>query len=147
MKSKEQYKSKKRDASTLGAELSLSESMLLAQEKSVGNTVLLIRGRGMGEGDPEFGEHLLQTYFRALQEMVDLQGTVILYQEGVKVLQEEHPARATLLSLIRPGLDLRVCRRSLNHYKIANISEEKVIVSSMMDIACCIDEADKVITL
>lgn len=147
MKSKEQFKSKKREAAPIGTELSLTESMLLAEEQSSKNTVLLIRGRGMGEGDPDFGEHLLQTYFRALQEMVDLRGTIILYQEGVKVLEKEHPASATLLALVRPGLDLRVCRRSLNHYKISDIPEEKVIVSSMMDIACCIDEAEKVITL
>lgn len=146
MKNNDKVK-KKPQVEAIRTELNLPETLVFPSNAGNRETVLLIRGTGMGEGDREFGGRLLQGYLRALQEMVDVRGTVILYNEGVMVLQADHPARTTLLSLPRPGLEVMVCQRSLKHYGLEIAPNEEINATTLLDIACRIDEADKVITL
>ena len=128
-------------------ELKVAQSLLLDESNGGKDTVLLIRSKGMGEGDAEFGERLLQDYLRALQELVDVNGTIILYQEAVKLTQKTHPTSRLLESLVRPGIEILVCRRSLAHYELALDAESKLKDATILTIACRIHEADKVITI
>lgn len=127
--------------------MTLNESLLETSIPSGGHTVILIRSASMGEGDPELGQALLADYLRALHEIPDGSSTIVLYHEGVKVLTEAHPAYRSLLDLVRPGMEILACQRSLRYHDVSPDPESGVDAVSMMTLAMRIDEATKVITI
>ncbi|MCT4623350.1 MAG: DsrE family protein [Schleiferiaceae bacterium] len=110
------------------------------------NTLLQITRYGMGDGDKELALKLITNYFKLLIEDNRWPKIITFYNEGVKLLTDDHAVVAHLKILEEKGVKLMACTTCLEHYGIA----KKIAVGikgTMMDIITLQANADKVINL
>lgn len=78
--------------------------------------VVCIKGELMGQGDPELGKLLMETFVDNLKLQEQLPTHVILYNEGVKLAMKESPVCNSLTELEELGTRIMLCGTCIDHY-------------------------------
>jgi hypothetical protein len=108
--------------------------------------LILVTGEGMGEGDFELRQKLIQLYFRMLLENGLCPWAIGFYGAGVKLVTEGSPVLEMLDKLEEKGVLLISCITCLNHYSLTERLRVGVI-GGMHDIVAAQWQASKTITL
>ncbi len=85
-----------------------------------GNTqyVVCIRGELMGDGDPELGKVLMETFVDNLKLQEQLPSHVVLYNGGVKLATKQSPACSSLSELEELGTRIMLCGTCIDHFDL-----------------------------
>lgn len=113
------------------------------EEKTWG---VFIGSQGIGEGDPEFSQTLMNMYLYTLSESDDIPKYILFMNQGVRIPTENEEATGHLKKLIEKGSQVLVCGACLNFYHL----EDKLQagqVSNMYSISEAMIELDKLISL
>ena len=78
--------------------------------------VVCIRGELMGDGDPELGKVLMETFLDNLKLQEQLPTHVVLYNGGVKLAMKESPVCSSLSELEGLGIRIMLCGTCIDHY-------------------------------
>ncbi len=78
--------------------------------------VVCIKGELMGEGDPELGRVLMETFVENLKLQEQLPTHVILYNGGVKLAMKQSPVCNGLTELEELGTRIMLCGTCIDHY-------------------------------
>ena len=82
------------------------------------NYVVCIKGELMGEGDPELGKLLMETFVDNLKLQEQLPSHVVLYNGGVKLAMKSSPVCSSLAELEELGTRIMLCGTCIDHYGI-----------------------------
>ncbi|MCL5108423.1 MAG: sulfurtransferase-like selenium metabolism protein YedF [Chloroflexi bacterium] len=110
------------------------------------NTVLALASRGLGRGDEELGRQLAVNFLRTLAFRDEVPGTIVCYNEGVKLAEQGSPALPMLEALVQKGAEIVLCGTCVNYFQLG---ERLGIgrVGDMQGIVAALAEADKIIYL
>jgi selenium metabolism protein YedF len=78
--------------------------------------VVCIKGELMGEGDPELGKLLMETFINNLKLQEQLPTHLILYNGGVKLAMKQSPVASSLCELEELGTRVMLCGTCIDHY-------------------------------
>lgn len=78
--------------------------------------VVCIKSELMGEGDPELGKILMETFVSHLKLQDQLPSHVVLYNGGVKLAQKSSPVCDALAELEELGTRIMLCGTCIEHY-------------------------------
>lgn len=78
--------------------------------------VVCIKGELMGQGDPELGKLLMETFVDNLKLQEQLPTHVILYNGGVKLAMKESSVCNSLTELEELGTRIMLCGTCIDHY-------------------------------
>lgn len=78
--------------------------------------VVCIKGELMGEGDPELGRVLMETFVDNLKLQEQLPTHVVLYNGGVKLAMKQSPVCSSLTELEEMGIRIMLCGACIDHY-------------------------------
>ena len=78
--------------------------------------VVCIKGERMGDGDPELGSLLMETFVDNLKLQEQLPTHVVLYNGGVKLAMKESPVCSSLSELEELGIRIMLCGTCIDHY-------------------------------
>ena len=70
----------------------------------------------MGDGDPELGQLLMETFVDNLKLQEQLPSHVILYNGGVKLAMKDSPVCNSLTELEELGTRIMLCGTCIDHY-------------------------------
>lgn len=129
--------------------VSFSKGAKLVSEaqKSEGRSwAVFIGKKGIGAGDEEFSQTLMNMYLYTLTEADDLPKYVLFMNQGVTIPTENEEAIPHLEKLIERGSKVLVCGACLNYYGL-EASLKAGEVSNMYSINEAMTEVDKVISL
>lgn len=87
-------------------------------EGSENDYVVCIKSELMGEGDPELGKILMETFVSHLKLQDLLPSHVVLYNGGVKLAQKSSPVCDALAELEELGTRIMLCGTCIEHYGI-----------------------------
>jgi hypothetical protein len=106
-------------------------------------TVVVVGQDQMGSGDRELGQKILGTFLRKARRLRDLEA-IVMFNTGVRLLEEGSPWLADLVALEELGVELMPCGTCLEHLgtKLAHGRP-----SDMDSILRELDRALKVVTL
>jgi selenium metabolism protein YedF len=90
------------------------------RDNSSNDYVICIRKNRMGEGDPELGRILLETFINNLNQQESLPTHLVFYNEGVKLTKKDSPVIETLMDLEKAGTRVIVCGTCIDFYGIQN---------------------------
>ena len=82
----------------------------------VNNYVVCIKSQLMGEGDPELGKVLMETFVDNLKLQEQLPTHVVLYNEGVKLAMKQSSVCSSLSELEELGTRVMLCGACIDHY-------------------------------
>lgn len=80
--------------------------------------VVCIKGEHMGEGDPELGKILMETFVENLKLQEQLPTHVVLYNGGVKFALRSSSVCSSLAELEELGTRVMLCGTCVDHYGI-----------------------------
>jgi selenium metabolism protein YedF len=80
--------------------------------------VVCIKGELMGDGDPELGKLLMETFVDHLKLQEKLPSHVVLYNGGVKLAMKSSPVCSSLVELEDLGTRIMLCGTCVDHYEI-----------------------------
>ncbi|MEN8158382.1 MAG: sulfurtransferase-like selenium metabolism protein YedF [Bacteroidota bacterium] len=80
--------------------------------------VVCIKGDLMGEGDPELGRMLIETFIDNLKVQENLPSHVVIYNAGVKLAIKETTTCSSLNELEELGCRIMLCGNCIDFYKI-----------------------------
>jgi len=80
--------------------------------------VVCIKGELMGDGDPELGKILMETFVENLKLQEQLPTHVVLYNGGVKLAMKQSPVCHSLTELEELGTRIMLCGTCIDHYGI-----------------------------
>lgn len=80
------------------------------------NYVVCIKGELMGDGDPELGRLLMETFVNNLKLQEQLPSHVVLYNGGVKLAMKQSPVSSSLTELEELGTRIMLCGTCIDHY-------------------------------
>jgi selenium metabolism protein YedF len=80
--------------------------------------VVCIKGELMGDGDPELGRVLMETFLDNLKLQEQLPSHVVLYNGGVKLAMKSSPSCSSLAELEELGTRIMLCGSCIDHYGI-----------------------------
>lgn len=80
--------------------------------------VVCIKGELMGEGDPDLGKLLMETFVEHLKLQEQLPTHVVLYNSGVKLAMKSSPVCSSLTELEELGTRIMLCGTCIDHYGI-----------------------------
>lgn len=109
-------------------------------------TVIVINSYGMGNGTKELGEVLIGAFLKKVWARTVKPETIVLYNEGVRLIAEGSPFLDALSGLEEQGVEIVACGTCIDFYelgeaiKVGRRSDMNEIVNFMM-------EAEKVITI
>ncbi len=83
---------------------------------SVNEYVVCIKSELMGEGDPELGKVLMQTFVDNLKLQEQLPTHLILYNGGVKLAMKQSPVCGSLSELEELGTRIMLCGTCIDHF-------------------------------
>jgi selenium metabolism protein YedF len=109
-----------------------------------GDYIVVISSEVMGEGDKDLGRLLTLNFIKALKDLNELPGRLILYNSGVKLAVNDSPVIEHLKDLEKMGVELVLCATCVAHYKL----EQAVaagILGNMFTIAEMMASAGKII--
>jgi len=78
--------------------------------------VVCIKGELMGEGDPELGKLLMETFVGNLKLQEQLPTHIILYNGGVKLAMKQSPVCSSLTELEDLGIRIMLCGTCIDYY-------------------------------
>jgi selenium metabolism protein YedF len=78
--------------------------------------VVCIKGELMGNGDPELGKLLMETFMDNLKLQEQLPTHVVLYNGGVKLAMKDSPVCNSLTELEELGTRIMLCGTCIDHY-------------------------------
>jgi len=78
--------------------------------------VVSIKGERMGDGDPELGRVLMETFVNNLKLQEQLPSHVVLYNSGVKLAMKQSPVCSSLTELEELGTRIMLCGTCIDHY-------------------------------
>jgi len=78
--------------------------------------VVCIKGELMGDGDPELGRLLMETFMDNLKLQEQLPSHVVLYNGGVKLAMKDSPVCNSLTELEELGTRIMLCGTCIDHY-------------------------------
>jgi len=80
--------------------------------------VVCIKSELMGDGDPELGKILMETFVENLKLQEQLPTHVVLYNGGVKLAMKQSPVCQALTELEELGIRIMLCGTCIDHYGI-----------------------------
>ena len=80
--------------------------------------VVLLKSNLMGDGDPDLGKVLMETFMENLKLQDHLPTHVVLYNAGVKLAMKESPVCSSLSELEELGCRIMLCGTCVEHYGI-----------------------------
>lgn len=78
--------------------------------------VVCLKSMLMGEGDPDLGKLLMETFVENLKLQSHLPTHVVLYNSGVKLAMKESPVCSSLSELEELGCRVMLCGTCIDHY-------------------------------
>lgn len=84
------------------------------------NTVVVIDSLTMGNGEKELGEVLMKGFIYTLTELEVLPKTILLYNEGVKLICEGSNSLDDLAKLQDKGVEIMACGVCINYYNLVD---------------------------
>jgi selenium metabolism protein YedF len=99
-------------------DLSLTNPAAYCSSDLPANYVVCIKGELMGDGDPELGKVLMETFVDNLKLQEHLPSHVVLYNAGVKLAMKSSPACSSLAELEELGTRIVLCGTCVDHYGI-----------------------------
>ena len=78
--------------------------------------VVCIKGEHMGDGDPDLGSLLMETFVDNLKLQEQLPTHVVLYNGGVKLAMKDSPVCNSLTELEELGTRIMLCGTCIDHY-------------------------------
>lgn len=82
----------------------------------INNYVVCIKSELMGEGDPELGKVLMETFVDNLKIQEQLPTHVVLYNGGVKLAMKQSSSCSSLSELEELGTRVMLCGTCIDHY-------------------------------
>jgi len=107
--------------------------------------VVCIKGELMGDGDPELGKLLMETFVDNLKLQEQLPTHVVLYNGGVKLAMKESPVCNSLTELEELGIRIMLCGTCIDHYGL-QFDIGVGMISNMVVITETLAEAGHVLT-
>ena len=106
----------------------------------VNNYVVCIKSQLMGEGDPELGKVLMETFVDNLKLQEQLPTHVILYNGGVKLAMKQSSACSSLSELEELGTRVMLCGTCIDHYGLqydigVGMISNMVVITETMAVA------------
>lgn len=80
------------------------------------NYVVCLKSNLMGEGDPDLGKLLMETFVENLKLQTLLPTHVVLYNSGVKLAMKESPVCSSLSELEELGCRIMLCGTCIDFY-------------------------------
>jgi selenium metabolism protein YedF len=77
-----------------------------------------IKSELMGEGDPELGQLLMETFLQHLKLQEQLPTHIVLYNGGVKLAMKQSPLCSSLSELEEMGTRIMLCGTCIDHYDL-----------------------------
>ena len=81
-----------------------------------GDYVVCLKSNLMGDGDPELGKLLMETFMQNLKLQEHLPTHVLMYNSGVKLAMKESPVCSSLSELEELGCRIMLCGTCIDHY-------------------------------
>ncbi|MCP4311714.1 MAG: sulfurtransferase-like selenium metabolism protein YedF [Bacteroidetes bacterium] len=78
--------------------------------------VVCLKSNRMGEGDPDLGKVLMETFVENLKLQDHLPTHVVMYNAGVKLAMKESPVCSSLSELEELGCRIMLCGTCIDHY-------------------------------
>ena len=78
--------------------------------------VVCLKSNLMGEGDPDLGKVLMETFVENLKLQDHLPTHVVMYNAGVKLAMKESPVCSSLSELEELGCRIMLCGTCIDHY-------------------------------
>ncbi|MDF1574653.1 MAG: sulfurtransferase-like selenium metabolism protein YedF [Bacteroidales bacterium] len=97
-------------------DLTASDPALYCSTERPAAYVVCIKGELMGEGDPELGRLLMETFVNNLKLQEKLPSHVVLYNSGVKLAMKQSPVCSSLTELEELGTRIMLCGTCIDHY-------------------------------
>ena len=107
--------------------------------------VVCIKGERMGDGDPELGSLLMETFVDNLKLQEQLPTHVVLYNGGVKLAMKESHVCSSLSELEELGIRIMLCSTCIDHYGL-QFDIGVGMISNMLVITETLASAGHVIT-
>ena len=99
-------------------DLSASDPSAYCSAEHPMDYVVCIKSELMGEGDPELGKLLMETFVSHLKLQEQLPSHVVLYNGGVKLAMKSSPLCSSLVELEELGTRIMLCGTCVDHYGI-----------------------------
>ena len=80
--------------------------------------VVCIKSELMGDGDPELGKILMETFVVNLKLQEQLPTHIVIYNGGVKLAMKQSPVCNSLTELEELGIRVMLCGTCIDHYGI-----------------------------
>ena len=94
-----------------------SDPAAYCSTESVSNDyVVCLKSKLMGEGDPDLGKLLMETFVENLKLQDHLPTHVVMYNSGVKLAMKESPVCSSLSDLEELGCRIMLCGTCIDHY-------------------------------
>jgi len=97
-------------------ELTATEPAIYCTTDLPTDYVVCIKSELMGEGDPELGHLLMETFVDNLKLQEQLPSHVVLYNGGVKLAMKQSPVCSSLSELEELGIRVMLCGTCIDHY-------------------------------
>jgi len=78
--------------------------------------VVLLKSNLMGDGDPDLGKVLMETFVENLKLQDHLPTHIVLYNAGVKLAMKESPVCSSLSELEELGCRIMLCGTCIDHF-------------------------------
>lgn len=106
--------------------------------------MLVLDADSLGQGDGELGSMLMVNFLRTFAFRDDVPGTVVCYNDGVKLAERGAAAVPMLEALAQKGADIVLCGTCVNYF---NLSDRLAVgrVGDMQGIVDTLSKASKVI--
>ena len=94
-----------------------SDPAAYCSTESVSNDyVVCLKSNRMGEGDPDLGKLLMETFVENLKLQEHLPTHVVMYNSGVKLAMKESPVCSSLSDLEELGCRIMLCGTCIEHF-------------------------------
>ncbi len=107
-------------------------------------TVLVLDSTTLGRGDDDLGAQLMVNFLRTIAFRDEVPGTIVCYNEGVKLVQEGSPALPMLEALAQKGSEIVLCTTCVNYFQLSDrVAQGRV--SNMQEIVDLLMKANRTI--
>lgn len=99
-------------------DLSASDPTIYCTSDLPTDYVVCIKSELMGDGDPELGKILMETFMDSLKLQEQLPTHIVIYNGGVKLAMKQSPVSNSLAELEELGIRVMLCGTCIDHYGI-----------------------------
>ncbi|MCG8571498.1 MAG: sulfurtransferase-like selenium metabolism protein YedF [Spirochaetes bacterium] len=89
-----------------------------ALKKTTPDHVICIKNNKMGHGPEELGDLLIKGFINTIKEVNPLPTSIVLYNSGVLLAQEDSDVLESLLELEKMGIKILVCGTCANYFEL-----------------------------